>query len=130
MLAEFWRFGRSSITATLGGASHPLSMESVVSDSLGQRKTHILGPLASVMILGPVTPPMEPCTCLKDRLRYKASDSALNLQVRLPYAFRSIPHLDPALQARLSSALQRPEIHPETRTKIEAVLNQSKNDET
>ena len=122
MLAEFWRFGRSSITATLGGASHPLSMESVVSDSLGQRKTHILGPLASVMILGPVTPPMEPCTCLKDRLRYKASDSALNLQVRLPYAFRSIPHLDPALQARLSSALQRPDLKPQTRAKIEKIL--------
>ena len=56
--------------------------------------------------------------------------SALHLQVRLPHAFRAIPHLDPALQARLSSALQRPEIHPETRAKIQAVLNQSKNDET
>ena len=73
---------------------------------------------------------MEPYARLKGRLRYKAADSALNLQVRLPKAFRAIPHLDPALQARLSSALQRPEIHPETRAKIEAVLNQSKNDET
>jgi len=66
----------------------------------------------------------------KGRLRFKAADSALLLQVRLPKAFWAIPHLDPALQARLSSALQRPEIHPETRAKIEAVLNQSKNDET
>ena len=73
---------------------------------------------------------MEPYARLKGRLRYKAADSALNLQVRLPHAFRAIPHLDPALQARLSSALQRPEIHPETRAKIEAVLNQSKIDET
>ena len=105
-------------------------MESVVSDSLGQRKAHKLGPLASVMILGRVTPRMEPYARLKGRLRYKAADSALNLQVRLPHAFRAIPHLDPALQARLSSALQRPEIHPETRAKIQAVLNQSKNDET
>ena len=75
-------------------------------------------------------PTMEPYARLKGRLRYKAADSALLLQVRLPHAFRAIPHLDPALQARLSSALQRPEIHPETRAKIEAVLNQSNNDET
>ena len=75
-------------------------------------------------------PTMEPYARLKGRLRYKADDSALHLQVRQPHAFRAIPHLDPALQARLSSALQRPEIHPETRAKIEAVLNQSKNDET
>ena len=75
-------------------------------------------------------PTLEPYPRLKGRLRYKAADSALLLQVRLPHAFRAIPHLDPALQARLSSALQRPEIHPETRAKIQAVLNQSKNDET
>ena len=75
-------------------------------------------------------PTMEPYARLKERLRYKAADSALHLQVRQPHAFRAIPHLDPALQTRLSSALQRPEIHPETRAKIEAVLNQSKNDET
>ena len=73
---------------------------------------------------------MEPYARLKGRLRYKAADSALLLQVRLPKAFWAIPHLDPALHARLNSALQRPEIHPETRAKIEAVLNQSKNDET
>jgi len=75
-------------------------------------------------------PTMEPYARLKGRLRFKAADSALHLQVRQPHAFRAIPHLAPALQARLSSALQRPEIHPETRAKIEAVLNQSKNDET
>tara|TARA_Y100001954_G_C15272205_1_gene342647 strand:- start:247 stop:471 length:225 start_codon:yes stop_codon:yes gene_type:complete len=74
---------------------------------------------------------MEPYARLKKgRLRFKAADSAFHLQVRLPHAFRAIPHLDPALKARLSSTLQRPEIHPETRAKIEAVLNQSKNDET
>ena len=73
---------------------------------------------------------MEPYARLKGRLRFKAADSALHLQVWLPHAFRAIPHLDPALQARLSSALQRPEIYAETRAKIEAVLNQSKNDET
>ena len=75
-------------------------------------------------------PTMEPYARLKGRLRYKAADSALHLQVSQPHAFRAIPHLDPALHARLNSALQRPEIHPETRAKIEAVLNQSKNDET
>ena len=74
-------------------------------------------------------PTMEPYARLKGRLRYKAADSALQLQVRQPHAFRAIPHLDPALQARLSSALLRPELNPNTRAKIEAVLNQSKNDE-
>ena len=73
---------------------------------------------------------MEPYARLKGRLRYKAADSALHLEVNQPHAFRAIPHLDPSLHARLNSALQRPEIHPETRAKIEAVLNQSKNDET
>ena len=72
---------------------------------------------------------MEPYARLKGRLRYKEADSALHLQVRQPHAFRAIPHLDPALQARLSSALLRPELNPNTRAKIEAVLNQSKNDE-
>ena len=75
-------------------------------------------------------PTMEPYARLKGRLRYKAADSALHLEVNQPHAFRAIPHLDPSLHARLNSALQRPEIHPETRAKIEAVLNQSKNDET
>ena len=74
-------------------------------------------------------PTMEPYARLKGRLRYKAADSALHLQVRQPHAFRAIPQLDPALQARLSSALLRPELNPNTRAKIEAVLNQSKNDE-
>ena len=53
---------------------------------------------------------MEPYARLKGRLRYKAADSALHLQVRQPHAFRSIPYLDPALHARLSSALQRPDL--------------------
>ena len=95
--------------ATLGGASHPLSTESAVSDSLGQRKTHKTGRAACAS---------------KQPTQHSTS------KLRLPKAFRAIPHLDPALQARLRSALQRPEIHPETRAKIEAVLNQSKNDET
>ena len=72
---------------------------------------------------------MEPYARLKGRLRYKAADSALHLKVRQHHAFRAIPHLDPALHARLRSALLRPELNPNTRAKIEAVLNQSKNDE-
>ena len=75
-------------------------------------------------------PNMEPYARLKGRLRYKAADAALQLQVRQPHAFRAIPHLDPALQARLRSVLLRPELNLNTRAKIEAVLNQSKNDET
>ena len=69
---------------------------------------------------------MEPYARLKGRLRYKAADSALHLQVRQPYAFRAIPHLDPALEARLVSALQRPDLNPETRAKIESNLNSEK----
>ena len=40
-------------------------------------------------------PTMEPYARLKGRLRYKAADSALHLQVRQPHAFRAIPHFDP-----------------------------------
>ena len=35
---------------------------------------------------------------------------------------RTVPHLDPALRARLQSALQRPDLKPTTRAKIEAAL--------
>ena len=71
-------------------------------------------------------PTMEPYARLKGRLRYKAADSALHLQVKQPHAFRAIPHLDPALHARLSSALQRPDLNPKTRAKIESILNSEK----
>ena len=39
-----------------------------------------------------------------------------------PTPTRPIPHLDPALRARLVSALQRPDLKPTTRAKIEALL--------
>ncbi len=67
-------------------------------------------------------PSMEPYARLKGRLRYKAADSALHLQVKQPHAFRAIPHLDPTLHARLSSALQRPDLKPQTRAKIDKIL--------
>ena len=41
---------------------------------------------------------------------------------------RPIPHLDPALRARLQSALQRPDLKPTTRAKIEAALKQPETD--
>ena len=65
---------------------------------------------------------MEPYARLKGRLRYKAADSALHLQVRQPHAFRAIPHFDQALHDRLVSTLQRPDLNSKTRAKIEAVL--------
>jgi len=40
--------------------------------------------------------------------------------------YRPVPHLDPALRARLQSALQRPDLKPTTRAKIESVLNSEK----
>ena len=67
-------------------------------------------------------PTMEPYARLKGRLRFKAADSARHLQVRLPHAFRAIPHLNPALHARLTFALQRPDRKPQTRAKIEKIL--------
>jgi len=39
--------------------------------------------------------------------------------------YRPIPHLDPALRARLQSALQRPDLKPTTRAKIEALLGKN-----
>ena len=44
---------------------------------------------------GLVTPPMEPYARLKGRLRFKAADSALHLQVRQPHAFRATPLILP-----------------------------------
>jgi hypothetical protein len=43
-------------------------------------------------------------------------------KMRLNY--RPVPHLDPALRARLKSALQRPDLNPTTWAKIESVLKQ------
>ena len=52
---------------------------------------------------------------------------ALRLHIKRPHHYRPIPHLDPALLERLQSALQRPDMNPSTRAKIEAVLGR-KND--
>ncbi len=69
-------------------------------------------------------PSMEPYARLKGHIRYTATDSALRLHLKRPHAYRPIPHLDPALRARLQSALQRPDLKPTTRAKIEAALKQ------
>ncbi len=69
-------------------------------------------------------PSMEPYARLKGRLRFSATDSALRIHLKRPHAYRPIPHLDPALHARLQSALQRPDLKPTTRAKIEAALKQ------
>jgi hypothetical protein len=69
---------------------------------------------------------MEPNARLKRRIRYSTHGSALRLHLKRPHAYRPIPHLDPALRARLQSALQRPDLKPTTRAKIEAVLNNQK----
>ncbi len=67
-------------------------------------------------------PSMEPYARLKGRIRYTPTDSALRLHIKRPHAYRPIPHLDPALRARLVSALQRSDLKPTTRAKIEAAL--------
>ena len=69
---------------------------------------------------------MEPYARLKRQLRYSTHGAALRLHLKRPHRYRPIPHLDPALRARLQSALQRPDLKPTTRAKIEAVLNPRK----
>ena len=68
----------------------------------------------------------EPYAILKRRIRYSTHGPALRIHLKRPHAYRPIPHLDPALRARLQSALQRPGLKPTTRAKIEAVLNNQK----
>ena len=65
---------------------------------------------------------MEPYALLKRRIRYSTHGPALRIHLKRPHAYRPIPHLDPALRARLVSALQRPDLKPTTRAKIEAAL--------
>ena len=65
---------------------------------------------------------MEPYGRLKRRIRYSTHGAALRLHIKRPHAYRPIPHLDPAIRVRLQSALQRPDLKPTTRAKIEAVL--------
>ncbi len=67
---------------------------------------------------------MEPYGLLKRRIRYSTHGAALRIHLKRPHAYRPIPHLDPSLHARLQSALQRPDLKPTTRAKIEAVLQQ------
>ena len=68
---------------------------------------------------------MEPYALLKRRIRYTATDSALRMHLNRPHAFHPIPHLDPALRDRLVSALQRSDLKPTTRAKIESLLGKN-----
>ena len=52
--------------------------------------------------------------------------ASLHLNIKQPNHYRPIPHLDSALRARLQSALQRPDLKPATRAKIESLLNPRK----
>ncbi|MDC0064900.1 hypothetical protein OAK15_00395 [Verrucomicrobia bacterium] len=47
------------------------------------------------------------------RIRYTTTDSVLRLHLKRPHNYRPIPHLDPALRARLISApaATRPKAH-------------------
>ena len=69
---------------------------------------------------------MEPYARLKRQLRYSTHGAALRIHLKRPYAYRPVPHLDPALRARLQSALQRPDLKPTTRAKIESLINSEK----
>ena len=70
-------------------------------------------------------PSMEPYARLKGRLRYSTHGAALRLHVKRAHAYHPVPHLDPALRARLQSALQRPDLKPTTRAKIESLLGRN-----
>ena len=65
----------------------------------------------------------EPYAQLKRTLRYETHGDSIFLSFRPPHSYRA-HHLDPALRARLQSALQLPNLKPATRAKIEAVLKQ------
>ena len=67
---------------------------------------------------------MEPYARLKRQLRFSTHGAGLRLHIKRPHAYRPVPHLDPALRARLKFALQRPDLNPTTRAKIESVLKQ------
>ena len=67
---------------------------------------------------------MEPYARLKRQLRYSTHGAALRIHLKRPHAYRPVPHLDRALRVRLQSDLQRPELKPATRAKIESVLKQ------
>jgi hypothetical protein len=67
---------------------------------------------------------MEPYARLKRRIRDSTHGAALRPHLKRPHAYRPIPHLDPALRARLQSTLQRPDLKPATQAKIESVLKQ------
>ena len=67
---------------------------------------------------------MEPYARLKRQLRYSTHGAALRIHFKRPHAYRPVPHLDRALRVRLQSALQRPDLKPATRAKIESVLKQ------
>ena len=69
---------------------------------------------------------MEPYARLKRQLRFSTHGAGLRLHIKRPHAYRPVPHLDPAIRARLQSALQRPDLKPTTRAKIESVLNSEK----
>ena len=69
---------------------------------------------------------MEPYARLKRQLRYSTHGPARRPHITRPHAYRPIPHLDRALRAQLVSALQRPDLKPTTRAKIESVLNSEK----
>ena len=70
-------------------------------------------------------PSMEPYARLKGRLRFTTHGAALRLHLKRPHAYRPIPHLDLAIRARLESALQRPDLKPTTRAKIESLLGKN-----
>ena len=63
----------------------------------------------------------EPYAQLKRALRYETHGDSIFLSFRPPQRYRA-HHLDPALHARLQSALQRPDLKPTTWAKIEALL--------
>ena len=62
------------------------------------------------------------------RCKPKAGSPALRIHIKRLQRLPPIPHLDPALRARLVSALQRPDLKPTTRAKIEAALKQPETD--
>ena len=66
----------------------------------------------------------EPYAQLKRALRYESHEDSIFLSFRPLQSYRAA-HLDPALHTRLQSALQRPDLKPATRAKIESLLGKN-----
>ena len=121
--ASRWRHGFDDLLGGTSALEVPLEGNGKSLCSLRIRISDALKWLADQFRAGDAA--MEPYALLKRRIRYSTHGDALRLHLKRPHAYHPIPHLDPAIRARLQSALQRPDLKPTTRAKIESLLGRN-----